>query len=70
MNWYELKAACINDVARDLARGEASRAPEAERMKVWAEEQRLREPDAIRAINEMSNVSLLDLISKVMGARQ
>lgn len=70
MNWYELKSLCIDEVAREMARKHAIGKDHNERLASWREAQKACEPDAIKAINDMSNMALIDLISEVVGSHE
>lgn len=69
MNWYELKSRCIDHVAREIARPRVQKSRRAAigPMEEWAEMQKAAEPEAVKKINDMSNMEILDLISEVVG---
>lgn len=73
MNWYELKWCCIDHVARELARphvgAEVKRTGEPSLL-VWARLQSAMQDDAVKSINDMSNLALIDLISEVAGSSE
>lgn len=63
-----LKARCVDSVARDLARGPyySDRVSDNSSGKTWHETIAEYRPAAAAKINEMSNMELLDLISEIL----
>lgn len=65
-----LKALCVDNVARDLARGPyySDRVSDNSSGKTWPETIAEYRPAAAAKINEMSNMQLLDLMADVLAS--
>jgi hypothetical protein len=63
-DWSNLRAACENEIAREMAR------PFAQAGDDWARKTDQVLPFAAGKINEMSNMELLELIARVAGREQ